>query len=362
MRPYRKFWVVMVAVWMLPCWAAADELPREIMDTMAFMGLRPGLHTKAITITRDLSTGNTSRLDVESRVLSPTMKDGIQLLPVSGGTSTVFFLVDAMGIWRAATETKELGFRWEEPRGQRPILRVGSKWSVRYRAVPSDNWFTEEGEIVGQEDVEVRAGRFTGCLKSKVVSYSESTLSGKFRRYDSIDWKCRGVGVVRSEATSWNITVTPAQKLGTSVYQLTAFSPVSPDVAVELWTPERRLRDVARRYGGDPKSLVACTELDRNAVAREGKVVMLRVVYDSMLERNRGLFTSGDVGDQCGVVASGIAPQTADSKAQWVLLFGRVEGRLTIPGRFGARPIPHIRFVGVHVCEDSQCAEFFGDR
>ena len=101
------------------------------------------------------------------------------------------------------------------------------------------------------------------------------------------------------------------------------------------------------------KRFVSCSQLSTNPFAFEGEIVALTVTFDSMLERDRGLF-----GPECVVVVSGIPLRTFGTQRVEVLLAGKVVGKAEVKFPLGPPSVPHLKFEGVQFCRQPRCAEF----
>lgn len=98
---------------------------------------------------------------------------------------------------------------------------------------------------------------------------------------------------------------------------------------------------------------MACGALSRNPFAYEGKVVALNVTFQQMIARDRGLFG-------CGVAVSGIPQGVFSSREVEVVLAGRVLGNTEVKIGPATLQVPHLQYVGVHICKEGDCADFFG--
>jgi hypothetical protein len=105
-----------------------------------------------------------------------------------------------------------------------------------------------------------------------------------------------------------------------------------------------------RKHGSQS---VACEALSRNPFAYEGKVVALNVTFEQMIARDRGLFG-------CGVAVSGIPQGVFSSREVEVVLAGRVLGNTEVKIGPATLQVPHLQYVGVHICKEGDCADFFG--
>lgn len=106
---------------------------------------------------------------------------------------------------------------------------------------------------------------------------------------------------------------------------------------------------------------VACEALSRNPFAYEGKVVALgAVVFEEMIARDRGLFGIGDIFGGCGVAVSGIPQGVFSSQRVKVILAGRVLGNTEVKVEGATLRVPHLQYVGVHICKEKDCTDFFG--
>jgi hypothetical protein len=112
----------------------------------------------------------------------------------------------------------------------------------------------------------------------------------------------------------------------------------------------RELQSTLLRHGA--RRLVTCPELQTNPFAFEGQTIGIVTAFDRMLERDKAFFG-------CEVVASDVPSGTFGVNRSSVLLMGRVLGKTDIRGLFGPLSVPHIRFVGVHVCQKNSCSEFW---
>lgn len=117
----------------------------------------------------------------------------------------------------------------------------------------------------------------------------------------------------------------------------------------------KQLKPVLQKYGAE--RLVTCTSLMTNPFVFEGRVVAIFLMFNSMLERDKGLFTRGEMFD-CLVVASGIPSGTFSTQRAYLLLAGRVIGKTEVKMPLGPQSLPHLKFVGVHACTKARCAEF----
>lgn len=110
------------------------------------------------------------------------------------------------------------------------------------------------------------------------------------------------------------------------------------------------------KYGA--REAVSCSELSVNPFTFAGQVVAVPMHFDSMLERDRGLFATGKL-SRCAVVASGIPAGTFSTRRVYVLVAGRVIGKTDVKLPFGPLSVPHLKFVGAHICREADCAEFW---
>ena len=100
------------------------------------------------------------------------------------------------------------------------------------------------------------------------------------------------------------------------------------------------------------------SELSANPFIYEGKIVALRVSFGEMQTATQGIFAEvGSMGAQPFVV-SDIPKGMFKKSGTIVVLAGKVLGKteLQVP-LLGLRQVPHLKFVGVHFCQDSNCSD-----
>lgn len=111
--------------------------------------------------------------------------------------------------------------------------------------------------------------------------------------------------------------------------------------------------------------MVGCEPLSRNPFAFEGATIGVQVTFDKMAARGTGIFR-GRAGQQdrgmfgpraslvagCPIVVSGIPQGTFGTTHQEVVLAAKVLGR--------SGQSPHLQFVGIYICKEGDCADFFG--
>lgn len=117
------------------------------------------------------------------------------------------------------------------------------------------------------------------------------------------------------------------------------------------------------RYG--IREMVECEPLTRNPFAYEGKSIGLKATFFEMAARDTGIFrgradeeskrvfsVGADLLAGCPIVVSEIPQGTFGTKHQEVVLAAKVLGR--------SGKAPHLQFLGIHVCKEQDCADFFG--
>ncbi|HEX7213964.1 MAG TPA: TPM domain-containing protein [Methylomirabilota bacterium] len=116
------------------------------------------------------------------------------------------------------------------------------------------------------------------------------------------------------------------------------------------------LSELLRRHGA--KEVVPCRELVSNPFAREGQRVATVLSFEQMSERDTAVFTSGFV--ECAIVAVGAPARLFPSRKVEVMLLGVVKGttELALP-MVGRTRVPQLGFLGVHMCRQTGCGEFW---
>lgn len=90
--------------------------------------------------------------------------------------------------------------------------------------------------------------------------------------------------------------------------------------------------------------------LEANPFIYEGKTIAAKMEFSEMLTADRGLFN--------GVVVSGLPSNLFSVKNTRVVLAGKVLGKISVKTPFGGEmSVPHLRFVGVHICANYACSD-----
>ncbi len=85
----------------------------------------------------------------------------------------------------------------------------------------------------------------------------------------------------------------------------------------------------------------------------EGRNVSVYAVFHTMISRNQAIFRVGG-----SYIAVSNFPSTQFSGTAFTLLAGRVLGRTNIQlPVLGMTSVPHLSYIGVHVCPDAQCSD-----
>ncbi len=114
----------------------------------------------------------------------------------------------------------------------------------------------------------------------------------------------------------------------------------------------QRLKGFKERY--EVADLLSCNALATNPYTFEGKVVAVYGAFDSMVARDKGVFSSGE----CGFSVSSIPSGTFGTRRWYVLIAGKVLGQTEVKvPLLGAIQVPHLRFVGVHICQEEKCTD-----
>ena len=94
------------------------------------------------------------------------------------------------------------------------------------------------------------------------------------------------------------------------------------------------------------------SELSGNPFVYEGKIVALKAQFGTMQTATQGIFGVGDT----PVIVSDIPKGMFKEKGLIVILASKIIGKteLQIP-LFGLIQVPHLKFVGVHFCQDYNC-------
>ncbi|MBI3775203.1 MAG: hypothetical protein HY273_06565 [Gammaproteobacteria bacterium] len=96
--------------------------------------------------------------------------------------------------------------------------------------------------------------------------------------------------------------------------------------------------------------LVKPNTLKTNPFVYEGKTIAVELDFSEMLTADRGLFD--------GVVVSGLPGNLFTVKGTTVVLAGKVLGKTPVKTPFGGEvSAPHLKFIGVHVCEANRCSD-----
>ena len=107
---------------------------------------------------------------------------------------------------------------------------------------------------------------------------------------------------------------------------------------------------------------MSCDSLERNPFALERKTIGLRLSFEQMIAKDQGVFGVGDGwGGGCGVAVSGIPHGTFSTQRVKVLLVGKVLGNTKINIGKVTLLVPHLSFVGVHICKDEKCSDIVPD-
>jgi hypothetical protein len=98
---------------------------------------------------------------------------------------------------------------------------------------------------------------------------------------------------------------------------------------------------------------VAGPALLANPFQFEGRNVSVYAVFDTMISRNQAIFRVGG-----SYIAVSNFPSTQFSSSAVTLLAGRVLGRTNLQFPIlGVTSVPHLSFIGVHVCPDTACSD-----
>ena len=100
------------------------------------------------------------------------------------------------------------------------------------------------------------------------------------------------------------------------------------------------------------------SEFSANPFIHDGKIVALRVSFGEMQTATQGIFAEVDSMGAQPFVVSDIPKGMFKKSGTIVVLAGKVLGKteLQVP-LFGLRQVPHLKFVGVHFCQDSNCSD-----
>ncbi len=71
---------------------------------------------------------------------------------------------------------------------------------------------------------------------------------------------------------------------------------------------------------------------------------------------DKALFGTGGPG--CGVVASTVPSRTFSTRQADMILAGRVVGKVEVPWPLGSRSVPHLKFVELYFCQESNCLDY----
>jgi len=114
----------------------------------------------------------------------------------------------------------------------------------------------------------------------------------------------------------------------------------------------RRAAQFAEEY--TVKEWPSINELSANPFVYEGKVIGIEAQFSTMRSATEGIFgASGGV-----FVVSNIPKGKFRQDGQVVVLAGRVLGKASVNlPRLGTMEVPHLEFVGVHVCSDDKCTD-----
>lgn len=126
---------------------------------------------------------------------------------------------------------------------------------------------------------------------------------------------------------------------------------------VQIAAARKYLEDFGKKHG--IQDGVDCEVLNRNPFAFERKNIALKVTFEQMIARDQGLFGVGDALGGCGVVVSGIPQGAFSAQRVEVLLVGNVLGNTEVKIGMATLRVPHLKFVGVHICRDRKCSDLF---
>jgi hypothetical protein len=115
-----------------------------------------------------------------------------------------------------------------------------------------------------------------------------------------------------------------------------------------------RYDQFAKKYG--VTKLPTIQELETNPFTYEGVIIAIKSTFEEMSTATQGVFTSrvsSSFSDH-PLVVSGI-PRGTFTKKGAVMLAGRVLGKTELKTGLGSIAVPHLTFVGVHSCADSDC-------
>jgi len=114
----------------------------------------------------------------------------------------------------------------------------------------------------------------------------------------------------------------------------------------------KRLKEFVDKNG--VKEWVSLEKLSANPFVYEGKTVGIIVDFFKMLSATQGVFVGGFVG---AIVVSDVPRGLFTSEAS-VVLAGRVLGNIeTKLPLLGTTMVPHLKFVGVHICKYGDCRD-----
>lgn len=118
---------------------------------------------------------------------------------------------------------------------------------------------------------------------------------------------------------------------------------------------ENAHRIVRERYNAFIKKNSVSQFIDTNALEAnpfiyEGKIIAVEMRFSEMLTVDRAIFE--------GILVSGVPGNLFTAKDTKVVLAGKVLGKTPIKTPFGGEMnVPHLRFVGVHICVNYACSD-----
>ena len=101
------------------------------------------------------------------------------------------------------------------------------------------------------------------------------------------------------------------------------------------------------------ESWIKIESLGKNPFRFEGKTIGIRGTLNQMKSRTEGLFSEGFFGY---FIVSDI-PKKLIIPEQTILIFGKVLGNIETSTRFGKTSLPHLKFIGMYVCENYNCSD-----
>jgi len=236
-----------------------------------------------------------------------------------------------------------------------------------------------EGAIDASDDVTVRGILATGL--AEVLKQCPNLTTESSPRPVTVEmWVVRGFysgvrneGVYLKEGTEWKLhsyTNATAEEKSRRKAEEAAQRAMEAQLREEKARGEAQLTEErARRetrvagarqelgsfleaYGA--KRIVSCSQLSTNPFAFEGQAVAVQLLFGSMLERDKALFA----GNECNLVVSGVPYGTFSTEQVDLVLIGRVVGKTEVRLPLGSPSVPHLEFVGAHICRQANCGEF----